>query len=392
MRLSYAINSRISADATFNRSSFKAFDPGSIYGSPADYANNSHWVDIVRTNGYFSVANQSKISEGGVKAYILWGDHDLYDGWKSHDENKGLSVYQGFRFFKGSLVSVGADMKKYGGKGVSPALGNKSGQYLSVQEKGAYFMVDQTFFRALTLNAGLRWDHHSGFGATWVPQIGATYRMADHSNAKLLISKGFRNPSIRELYFFPTANPDLRPESMWNYELTWMQGFAGRKGMAEITGFTIRGENLILLVPNQPSPPPMKNANTGNFDHKGVEMTVKYSPTSKLSFNGSYSFLHMDRPKVSSPVHQLFMGGVYKTEKLSVSANLQHIAKLYTWIGNQDSRSESYTLLNSKIGYRFNRHIELFISGENLLDQEYQMQYGYPMPGVTLFGGVNISI
>jgi outer membrane cobalamin receptor len=392
LRLSYAITSQVSADATISRSSFKAYDPGSIYGSSADYANNSHWVDIVRTNGYFSVSNQSKISEGGVKAYLLRGDHDLYDGWKSKDDNKGMSIYQGFRFFKGSLVSVGFDMKKYGGKGISPALGNKSGQYLSVQEKGAYFMVDQTFFNSLTLNAGIRWDHHSDFGGTWIPQFGATYKMTDYSNAKLLVSNGFRNPSIRELYFFPTANPDLQPESMWNYELTWMQGFAGQKGIAEITGFMIRGENLILLVPNQPSPPPMKNANTGNFDHKGIEMTVKYSPTGKLSFHGNYSFLHMDRPKVSSPVHQLFMGGLYKMEKLSVSLNVQHIAKLYTWIGTQYYQSENYTLLNSNIGYRFNRNFELFLSGENLLDQEYQMQYGYPMPGITFFGGVKISI
>jgi outer membrane cobalamin receptor len=392
MRMSYAISRHISADATINRSSFKAYDPGSIYGSPADYANNSHWVDIVRTNGYFSVSNQSKISEGGIKAYILWGDHDLYDGWKSHDENKGLSVYQGFRFFRGSLISIGFDMKKYGGKGISPALGNKSGQYLSVQEKGAYFMADQTFFNNLTLNAGFRWDHHSGFGATWIPQMGATYKATNHSNAKFLISRGFRNPSIRELYFFPTANPDLRPESMWNYELTWMQRFADRKGMAEITGYMIKGDNLIQLVPNQPAPPPMKNANTGTFDHKGVEITVKYSPITKLTFQGSYSYLHMDRPKISSPVHQLFMGGIFKMEQLSVSVNVQHIAKLYTWIGPKDYSTENYTLLNSKIGYHFNSHIELFLSGENLLDQDYQMQYGYPMPGVMLFGGVNISM
>jgi outer membrane receptor protein involved in Fe transport len=136
----------------------------------------------------------------------------------------------------------------------------------------------------------------------------------------------------------------------------------------------------------------MKNANTGKFDHKGVEMSVRYSPAGKLSFKGSYSYLYMDQPKVSSPVHQLFMGGIYKMEKLSVSVNVQHIAKLYTWIGIQDSQTESYTLLNSKIGYHFNHHFEMFLSGENLLGQEYQMQYGYPMPGVTLFGGVNISI
>jgi outer membrane cobalamin receptor len=391
IRLRNSFGRWISADATASRSSFRASDPGSVYGSLSDFAHNSHWVDIIRTNCYLSLTDQTPYSEGGVKAYILWGDHRMYDGWKSHDENRGLSIFQGFRISPGSLIHIGFDAKKYGGKGISASLGNKSGQYLSVSETGAYLMADQTLFQTVSLNAGVRWDHHSDFGGTWIPQFGVAWRITPASHAKLWISRGFRNPSIRELYLFPTANPGLKPETLWNHELTFLQGFAGGKANVELTGYIISGENLILTVPNPTAPPPFKNANSGEFNHKGVEMAVRYSLNEHLSFSGSYSYLHMDRPKISSPVHQLSAGGEYRKGKVHFSASLRHIAKLYTLTSPQNV-TQTFTLLNSKLAFQLSRHAGLFVAGENLLNQEYQLQYGYPMPGVTFFGGFSFSL
>ena len=36
-----------------------------------------------------------------------------------------------------------------------------------------------------------------------------------------MASKGFRNPTIREMYMFPPQNPDLKAESLMNYELSF---------------------------------------------------------------------------------------------------------------------------------------------------------------------------
>jgi outer membrane receptor protein involved in Fe transport len=43
------------------------------------------------------------------------------------------------------------------------------------------------------------------------------------------------------------------------------------------------------------------------------------------------------------------------------------------------------------ITYKLNKSVEFFVSGKNLLDQEYAINFGYPMPGITLFSGVNLS-
>jgi iron complex outermembrane receptor protein len=54
--------------------------------------------------------------------------------------------------------------------------------------------------------------------------------------------------------------------------------------------------------------------------------------------------------------------------------------------------TENYGLLNAKVSYRPLKWLDTFIKGENLADRAYQIVNGYPMPGITIFGGVNLKI
>jgi iron complex outermembrane receptor protein len=59
--------------------------------------------------------------------------------------------------------------------------------------------------------------------------------------------------------------------------------------------------------------------------------------------------------------------------------------------GSNESITENYLLLNASVNYILNDYIELFLSGKNLLDQEYQIDYGYPMPGINFMGGIGVK-
>ena len=290
VKLGYEISNHLMFDANASHSSFKAYDPGSIYHpNPSAYDNKSQWVDIERSNVYFTLSNQFEKAEGGIKAYYMKGDHDIYDGWKSNDENKGISIYQGLRLFDNNLLSLGFEMKKYGGRGTATSLGQRSGQWITVNETGAYAIMQHTFFEKITLNAGVRYDEHSLFGGQWVPQFGAAFAATPATNLKASVAKGFRNPSVRELYLFPPANAALLPENMWNYEFTVNRTFAESRGRAEVTLFKAEGDNLILVVPNPAPPPPAKNQNSGNFSHYGFEMDVRYRIVRRMNLNAVYS-------------------------------------------------------------------------------------------------------
>ena len=45
---------------------------------------------------------------------------------------------------------------------------------------------------------------------------------------------------------------------------------------------------------------------------------------------------------------------------------------------------ENFTLLNMQIQYPFIRYLTIYSRVENILDQEYMHNKGYPMPGISM--------
>ncbi len=406
VKLAYELSDHFSVSANINRSDFKAYDAGSIYAEdPSIYDNNAYYVDIVRTNTYATISNKFDKIEGGLKLYYMHGDHLVTNGpspdWNSIDENIGLSFYQGIRLVENNLISIGVDYKKYGGKGspvmiprfengqlvgmIPSAYNNK---WVSINETGAYMIVQHQFNR-LTLNSGVRIDNHSLYGNEVVPQFGLAYNASDNTKLKASVSKGFRNPSIRELYLFPPANANLDPERMWNYELGWTQYFWEKRLSFTTNVYLAKGDNLIMTLPNPSPPPAVLNVNSGDFTHKGFEIDSKYRITNKVNLHASYSYLNMDNPKIASPEHQLFVGGSYHLYPFDFNLQVQHIGNLYTNINPESI--QDYTLLNAKVNYHINKNMNVFVSGENLFDVKYEVQHGYPMPGATVFSGIEVN-
>ena len=87
----------------------------------------------------------------------------------------------------------------------------------SLNEVAGYVDFRQDVAAWLTLNAGARVDHHSQTGTEFIPQAGLAFHLPEAAEIKAMVSKGFRNPTIREMYMFPPQNPDLKPERLWNY-------------------------------------------------------------------------------------------------------------------------------------------------------------------------------
>jgi iron complex outermembrane receptor protein len=134
-----------------------------------------------------------------------------------------------------------------------------------------------------------------------------------------------------------------------------------------------------------------KNENTGEFSNTGIEFAGTYRPTEVLTLNSTYSYISMKEPIVAAPEQQLNLSGTYKWNRFNFNIAIQHIQNLYTQV-TPDKVTENYTLLNSKISCFINKYIDVFIKGENLTNKKYYINYGYPMPRVIVFGGINLHI
>jgi iron complex outermembrane receptor protein len=100
-------------------------------------------------------------------------------------------------------------------------------------------------------------------GSEWIPQAGVVVRPVDTGEIKAMVSKGFRHATPKEMYLYKSANEDLEPERLWNYELSWRHRFDDGFTYG-INAYYIKGDNMIQTVTVGGTP---KNINTGEIEN-----------------------------------------------------------------------------------------------------------------------------
>ena len=65
------------------------------------------------------------------------------------------------------------------------------------------------------------------------------------------------------------------------------------------------------------------------------------------------------------------------------------MAGLYTEL--ETDVTEDFVLWEIMGSYRLAEWLSLYLKGENLLAQRYEIMKGYPMPKATFMGGINFS-
>jgi vitamin B12 transporter len=192
------------------------------------------------------------------------------------------------------------------------------------------------------------------------------------------------------MYMFPPQNPDLQPESMWNYEIALSQTLFDGRFRYGINVFYIDGKNLIMTLPN-PNGSGMLNQNSGTIKNAGIELQAAYRINRMWSVDGNYSFLHMENPVVAAPEHKFYAGASFAKGRWSISTGLQYIGGLYTAVG-ENPVTEDFVLWNARGQFRAAKWIDIWVRGENLLAQKYEINAGYPMPRATVMAGFNINL
>ena len=381
----------IDANITHFNSSYPGAESSPMY-------NADQWI----TRGVVSAAveNHYDRTSGALSVYSNFGRHKIDDGtadptkptqryFRSNDALTGISWYQSAQLFEGNRLTVGVDYMHIYGNAYYTS--KQTGEVLDTPNKqsgksyrneiAGYVDFRQDLASWLTIDAGLRLDHHSVTGTEWIPQAGVVVRPITTGEIKMMASKGFRNPTMREMYLYPPSNEELQPERIWNYELSWRHRIGAFHYGANF--FYIKGDNMIQTVNR-------KNVNTGEIENYGMELEADYRIDNHWSLSTNHSLLHMKNPVVAAPTYKGFLGANYNCYRWTVVAGLQYISGLYTAVGDQEQK-ENFCLLNASVAYNVMKGLNLWVRGENLLAQSYEINLGYPMPRATFMGGVNIT-
>ncbi len=380
-----------------NVTRFNATNPGSVM---KPYIDNDQRITRGMTS--FALENHYEKTSGALSFFYNWGDHWINDGYQpggeplqyrfnSNDQMLGVSWYQSIQLFQGNRLTVGADYFHFGGEAWNQFFDGhrETSADKSLNEVAGYVDFRQDIAAWLTLDAGARVDYHSQTGTEFIPQVGLAFHLPENAEIKAMASKGFRNPTIREMYMFPPQNPDLKPEKLWNYELSFFsQRLMDNRLSYGLNVFYINGENLIIRLPN-PNGSGMLNQNSGEIENWGAEANVGYQFNPVWSVMANYSWLHMENPVLASPEHKLYGGVNFRKGRWSASTGIQYVKGLYTDL--DAATKENFVLWDMQGSFKATNYLSFYVRGENLLAQRYEINAGYPMPKATFMGGVNIN-
>ena len=403
LNLGYDINANLSARLSADVTHFNASHPGTV-SSPLLEADQ--WITRGVVNA--SLSNHFDRLDGALMVYSNFGRHKINDGYgpnangnqpranffRSKDALTGVSFYETAQLFEGNHTTVGADYQHIYGYAYNTSRQDgsvvptnfKAGTGKSYRnEWAAYVDIRQDLLEWLTVNAGLRYDWQNLSGGELVPQFGIVARPTNSGVLKLTAAKGFRNPSMMELYFYGTnGNVELKAERLWNYELSWQHRIGRFSYKANI--FYLKADNLVGtgLKPDSN----IGRINTGAFEHAGYELQAAYRVTPNFSIHANRSYIHQQegREQTGTPEYVDYLGIRWQLGRFGLNAGTQHVSNLYT-----GSDLQTFTLVNATASYSLLPSTKLWLRGENLMRQKYEILAGYPMPRATFMAGVNVD-
>lgn len=388
-KIGFDFSDKWSAKADYSIMAFDGNDP--IYPSLRGQEGVYH-QKVIRGEASLTAVNTYDSTNGALRTYYSYGNHFIHDPnyFHSLDDRLGVLAYQNFKPWTGASATVGFDFDRYTGK--IPVSGGKdhSQAPLATMERKAileyspYITLQQNLWTdRIVLNAGIRMANSNLFGTQWIPQAGFVIAPWAGWSLKASVAKGYRNPSFRELYLYKFANPDLRPESMMNYELSVGKHF-NRYFTADITAYFARGSNLIQQTATL-------NENTGSFINKGIEVSARSHPVDKFTIWATYSYLHTSLSDLTgAPKHQYYLGVGWDAFKgFRADAEIKGIAGLYV---ADDVDVQDYATLNVRLSYQIIRQLQIFVNLDNITDAHYIINKGYPMPGFTAMAGLKLSL
>lgn len=416
-RVGYDIDSHWALNASGNIAYFNTANPGTI----SDPIMDSH-QHVLRGMATLSAENRYDRTEGALRAYYSGGRHRINDGHKAGevapateynhtDLMLGVSAYQTVKMFRGNHTTFGFDYQHFGGHVWNRVLADNSTKEVvnkTLYELAGYVDFHQQVVEWFALDAGVRLGWHSRAGFYYAPQAGLSFLLPHDAQLKAIVSRGFRNPTIRELYMYPPQNDSLQAVSLWNYELSYKQYFLGGRIRLGANVFYLHAKNMIetRMIDGRP-----KNVNTGELKNAGCEVEFSARVWQGLILGANYSYLYMVNPILAAPEHKLNVSVTYHHDRFRIGTNIQYIHGLWTKLptvvttstgstvttggGNtvttDPGSKQNFVLWNAHAAGRIWRELWVTLTADNLLGTEYEINAGFPMPKTTVMAGLQFA-
>jgi len=239
------------------------------------------------------------------------------------------------------------------------------------------------------LSAGVRNDHFDVFGSQTSPRIAAAI-VRGGTKWRAAFGRGFRAPSLGELYYPFFGNPNLSAESNRSYELGY-DAAMGRDGVFSLTYFNTRYRNLITF-----DPATFISQNIGRVRSDGLELGATNHVSANVYTQLSYTYLHRNEDELTGsrlprrPKHSGSFAIGRRSGAIDTNIVILHTGE------REDSlaifpftrtTNRAYTTIDANVQYRLSR-ITPFVKIENATNKKYEEVVGYASPTRRVILGI----
>lgn len=246
--------------------------------------------------------------------------------------------------------------------------------------------------------ASVRYDNHSAYGDNFNPLAAVIYNIEDNIQIKGSIGTAFRAPTFSELYWpedlemGTKGNPDLKSENSFSYDIGANIQIGDVLLLTE-TYFRNEIKDMIVWLPD--SSGLYIASNLGRVFLYGLESELKIVPLNNLIGYISHTWLfskdeNLDKELTYRPKNKVNLGIEYNIFCQKLSINSEYYDKRFINTSNTKSLP-NFIKTDVKLTSQINDYLQINFGIENIENVPYQLRDGYPMPGRTFNGGVNIT-
>jgi iron complex outermembrane receptor protein len=236
-------------------------------------------------------------------------------------------------------------------------------------------------------------------------QTALVYRYSDRGQVHASVSDRGRFPTFFELYStrFGTAtpNPNLGPERATNLEVGWetttMRGT--RVGGAL---FHNDVQDLVQTVVLPDTTTQTQNVGDGRF--YGLEVFFDVRVADGLGIGGNYTHIDLKiedalqpnlRPE-GVPSDKVFLYATWQPrERFTLTPSIEAADDRWSPVNPAPAfpyvKTGAYTLVNLDAKLSISNTLELAIGIKNLLDDDYELAWGFPQPGRTAYTKILVA-
>lgn len=355
---------------------------------------------------YDSYTNQYYTTKGSTSAYhdysiggsviteikpVKWNTARISLNYRgdSHKEQNDIGLPEG-RYYS-YTGSVGLEDEFNIGEHFSVIIGGsydwfKINDATGPSSTNKYLLVDKTI---------------AGSRDSFNPMIGATYTFVDSTKIFASVAHKTRFATLDDLYSGSRGNPNLKPEKALNSTIGVSRSFSPYF-WGELALFY---NDISDFISRDKIPFRNQNENVDGIRLYGIEVNTEFYPFQDLTLKFGYTYNNAKDQSdnrvtdkvVNIPEHKLDIGVRYTAPVTRTAIDLTGIlmSEVYSQLPTPRSPTQAiqrvggYFTLNTKISQKFLTNYEAYLAINNILDRDYESEYGFPAQGRSFIGGVS---